>query len=65
MSFAPKIFVVVDNRSLLAIRTSDVEGIINAFIRDNEPSDDEGRVAVYRFLLQGVEVDNVSIRRCT
>ena len=65
MSFAPKIAVVVDNHSLLAIHTSDVEGNINAYLLDKELSDIEGRVAVYRLLLQGVEVDNVSIRRCT
>ena len=66
MSFAPKIAVVVDNHSLLAIRTSDVvEGNISAYLLDNEPSDDEGRIAVNRLLLQGVVVDNLSIRCCT
>ena len=64
MSFAPKIAVVIDNHSLLAIRKSDVEGNISAYLLDYEPCDDEGRVAVYRLLLQGVEVDNVSIRQC-
>ena len=57
MSFTPKIALVVDNHSLLAIRTSDVKGNINAYLVDNEPSNDEGRVVVYRLLLQGVEVD--------
>ena len=44
-----------------------VEGNISAYLADNEPSNDEGRVAVYRLLLQGVEVDvdNLSTRRCT
>ena len=66
MSFAPKIAVVVANHSLLAIRTSDVvEGNISAYLLDNEPSDDEGCVVVYRLLLQDVDVDNLSIRRCT
>ena len=69
MSFAPKIAVVVDNHSLLAIRTSDVEGNISAYLRDFEPSKDEGCVVVYRLVLQGVEVDvdvdNLSTRRCT
>jgi len=54
MSFAPKIVVVVDNHSLLAIRTSDVEGNISAYLLDNESSDNEGSVAVYCLLLQGV-----------
>ena len=71
MSFTPKIAVVVDKHSLLAIRTFDVEGNISAYLVDNEPSNDEGRVVVYRLLLQGVEVhvdlnvDNLSTRRCT
>ena len=65
MSFAPKIAVIVDNHSLLAIRTSDVEGNISAYLLDNEPSNDEGRVVVYHLLLQGVDVDNLSTRRCT
>ena len=66
MSFAPKIVVVVDNHSHLAIRTIDVvEGNTSAYLLDNEPSDDEGRVAVYRILLQGVDVDNLSIPQCT
>ena len=53
-----------DNHSLLAIRTSDVvEGNISAYLLDNEPAGDEGRVAVYRLLLQGVDVDNLPIRR--
>ena len=51
---------------LLAIRTCDVvEGYISAYLLDNEHSHDECRVAVYRLLLQGVDVDNLSIRRCT
>ena len=60
-----------DNHSLLAIRTSDVEGNISAYLVDNESTNDEGRVVVYRLLLQGVEVDveldvdNLSTRRCT
>ena len=38
MSFAPKIAVVVDNHSLLAIRTSDIaKGNISAYLLDNEP----------------------------
>ena len=63
--------MVVDNHSLLAIRTSDVEGNISAYLVDNESTNDEGRVVVYRLLLQGVEVDveldvdNLSTRRCT
>ena len=63
--------VVVDNHSLLAIRTSDVEGNISAYLVDNEPSNDEGRFVVYRLLFQCVEVDveldvdNLSTRRCT
>ena len=67
MSFSPNIAVVVDNHSLLAIRTSDVEGNISAYLLDDETTDDDGRVSVYRLLLQGVEVDvdNLSIRRCT
>ena len=66
MSFAPKIAVIVDNHSLLAIHTSDeVEENISTYLLDNEPSDDEGRVAVYRLLLQGVDIDNISIRRYT
>ena len=65
MSFEPMIAVVVDNHSLLAIRTSDIVGDISAYLHDNEPSDDEGRVAVYPVLLQGVDVDNLPIRRCT
>ena len=66
MSFAPKIAVVVDNYSLLAIRTSDIrEGNISAYLLDNEPSDDAGTVSVCRLLLQGVDVDNLSIRSCT
>ena len=67
MSFAPKIaMVVVDNHSLFAVCTSDVvEGNISAYLLDNEPSDDEGRIAVYHLLLQGVDVDNFSIHLCT
>ena len=38
MPFAAKIAVVVDNHSLLAIHTSDVEGNINAYLLDNKPS---------------------------
>ena len=54
MSFAPKIAVVVDNHSHLAIHTSDVvEWNISAYLLDNESSDDEG-----------VDVDNLSNRRC-
>ena len=64
-SFAPKIAVVADNHSLLAIHTSDVlEGNISAYLLDNESSDDEGSVAIYYLLLQGVDTDNLSIRRC-
>ena len=66
MSFAPKIAVVVDNHSVLAIHTSDVvERNISAYLLDNEPFDDEGRVAIYCLLFQGVDIDNLSIRRCT
>ena len=66
MSFAPKIAVVVDNHLLLAICTSDVvEGNTSSYLLDNEPCDDEGRVAVYRLMLQGVDVDNHPISRCT
>ena len=39
MSFAPKRAMIVNNHSLLAIRTSDVEGNISAYLLDNEPSD--------------------------
>ena len=60
MSFAPNIAMVVDNHSLLAIRTSDVvERNISAYLLDNEISDDYGRVAVYHLPLQGVDVDNL------
>ena len=63
MSFAPKIAVVVDNHSLLAIRTSDIaKGNISAYLLDNEPSDDDGRVSVCRLPLQGVNVDDLSLR---
>ena len=67
MSFASKIAVVVYNHSLLAIRTSDVEGNISAYLLDYEPSKDEGRDVVYRQVLQGVEVDvdHLSTPRCT
>ena len=65
MSSAPKIAVVVDNHSLIAIQSDVVDGYISAYLLDNEPFDDEGRVAVYRLLLQGVNIDNLSIRRCT
>ena len=59
--------VVVDKHSLLAKHTSDIEGRISAYLLDNEPSNDEGRVVVYRLVLQGVEVDvdHLSTRRCT
>ena len=63
MSFAQKIAVVVDNHSLLAIRTSDIaKGNISACLLDNEPSDDDGRVSVCRLPLQGVNVDDLSLR---
>ena len=56
MSIAPKIAVVVNNHSLLAIRTSEVvEGNISAYLRDNETSDDEGRVSAYGLLFQGID----------
>ena len=63
MSLAPKIAMVVDNHSLLAIRTSDIaKRNISACLLDNETSDDDGRVSVCRLPLQGVNVDDLSLR---
>ena len=64
-SFARKIAVVVDNYSLLVLRTSDVvEGNISPYLLENDPYDNEGRVVVNRLLLQGVDVENISSRGC-
>ena len=66
VSFAPKIALVVDNHSLFAIPTSEVvERNIIAYLLNDEASNDEGSVVIYHLLLQCVDVDNFSTRRCT
>ena len=52
MSFAPKIAMVVNNHSLLAIRTSDVvKGNISVYLLNNETAHD-----------QGVDIDRLSLQ---
>ena len=62
VSFSPQITMVVNNHMLLAVRTSDVEGNIPAYLVGNETSHDD--LVAGRLSVQGVHVHNdLSLRR--